>query len=76
MLDRFESMLHFKSLGVTDKIHPADQFTPLIKQLMGYPGFREFWRGSHYSPAMRDWMETNCPDVSDSDASGRLSRAT
>jgi hypothetical protein len=70
MLDRFESMLHFKFLGVTDKVHPADQFAPLIKELMGYPGFQKFWRGSHYSPAMRDWMEANCPDVADSDASG------
>ena len=76
MLDRFESMLHFKFLGVTDKVHPAEQFAPLIKDLMDNPGFKRFWQAeySYYSPTMKGWMKSNCPDVGDPDASGYLSR--
>ena len=76
MLDRFESMLHFKFLGVTDKVHPAEQFTPLIKDLMSNPGFKRFWQAEHsyYSPTMKDWMKTHCPASGDLDASGYLSR--
>ena len=76
ILDRFESMLHFKILGVTDKVHPAEQFTPLIKDLMTNQGFKQFWQAEHdyYSPTMQDWKKSNCPASGDSDESGYFSR--
>jgi hypothetical protein len=76
MLDRFESMLHFRFLGVTDKVHPAEQFTPLIEDLMTNPGFQRFWQAEqrYYSPTMKDWMKSNCPGVGAPDATGYLSR--
>jgi hypothetical protein len=76
LLDRFETMLHFKLLGVTDKVHPAEQFTPLIKDLMSNAGFKRFWASEHsyFSPTMRAWMQTHCPDAGQLDESGYLSR--
>lgn len=53
------------SLGITDKVHLAEQFTPLIEDLMSNPGFQRFWQAKHsdYSPAMKDWMIGNCGPV-------------
>lgn len=76
MLDRFESMLHFRFLGVTDKVHPAEQFTSAIKDLMSNPGFARFWQAEslYYSPARRDWVSKHCPELGDPDAAGYFSR--
>ncbi len=76
MLDRFESMLHFSFLGVTDKVHPAEQFTPLVRDLLSNPGFARFWQAesSYYSPTMNDWVSTHCPAVGEADPTGYFSR--
>ena len=72
MLDRFESMLQFRFLGVTDKIHPAEQFTPFIVDLMSNVGFQRFWQAEHvyFSPEMKSWMGEHCPGVEVSGGTG------
>jgi hypothetical protein len=72
MLDRFESMLQFRVLGVADKTHPAEQFTPFVVDLMSNMGFQRFWQAEHgyFSSEMKNWMKEHCPNVEESTESG------
>ena len=65
MLDRFESMLQFRFLGITNKIHPAEQFTPFIIDLMSNTGFQRFWQAEHvyFSSEMKSWMKEHCSNL-------------
>lgn len=65
IVDRFESMLQFRFLGVTDKTHPDEQYTPFVADLMSNVGFKRFWQAeqSYFSPQMKRWIEEHCPDA-------------
>ena len=72
MLDRFESMLQFRFLGVTNKIQPAEQMTPFVIDLMNNLGFQRFWQAEHasFSSEMKSWMKKHCPSVEVSQGDG------
>jgi len=68
VVDRFESMLQFRFLGVTDRVHPAEQYTPFVADLMSNVGFQRFWQAEqvYFSPQMKRWIEEHCPDAAGS----------
>jgi hypothetical protein len=76
LLDRFESMLQFRFLRVTNRIHPAEQYTPMIADFMSSDGFQKFWKAEHlyYSPAMSSRMKEHCPHLDSSEEVGFAAR--
>ena len=60
-IDRFEIMLQFERLNITDKGHLTGMFGPIMRDWLNYPGFRNVWDGesSYFSVNLRQWHEEN-----------------
>ena len=73
-MDRFDLILHFESLRITNPGHLSNMFGPMLKDFMTNPGFRSFWQAEHlyFSPIMKDWVSKNCPEIDGLRESGYL----
>jgi len=61
LIDRFEIMLQFERLGVTEQGHLTNMIGPFVKDLFNYPGFRSYWDGEspYFSRNLIQWYEEN-----------------
>lgn len=61
MIDRFEIMLQFEKLGITEKGHLTNMIGPFIMDLFNYPGFRSYWDGEapYFSQNLIQWHKEN-----------------
>ncbi len=61
MIDRFEIMLQFEHLGVTETGHLTNMIGPFIRDLFNYPGFRSYWDGEspYFSRNLIRWHKEN-----------------
>ena len=61
LIDRFEIMLQFEHLRVTEKGHLTNMIGPFVKDLFNYPGFRSYWDGesAYFSRNLIRWYEEN-----------------
>ena len=60
-IDRFEIMLQFERLNVTDKRHLTGMFGPIMRDWLTYPGFRTVWdrESPYFSVNLRQWHQEN-----------------
>jgi hypothetical protein len=58
-IDRFEIMLQFEWLKITDKGHLTGMFGPIMKDWLNYPGFRTVWarESPYFSINLREWHQ-------------------
>jgi hypothetical protein len=61
LIDRFEIMLQFERLNVTDKGHLTGMFGPIMQDWLTYPGFRTVWdrESPYFSVNLRQWHKEN-----------------
>ena len=61
IVDRFEIMLQFEALEITDKGHLSNMIGPMIKDWLTLPGFRTYWdrESVYFSENMRQWFREN-----------------
>ena len=61
IVDRFEIMLQFEALGITDKGHLSNMIGPMIKDWLTYPGFRTYFERElpYFSKNMQTWYRDN-----------------
>lgn len=64
LVDRFEIVLQFEHLGITDKGHLSQMIGPFIKDLLEYPGFRGYWDGEspYFSQNLIQWHKKHVED--------------
>jgi hypothetical protein len=60
-IDRFEIMLQFERLNITDKGHLTGMFGPIMKDWLSHPGFRTVWdrESPYFSINLRQWHREN-----------------
>ena len=60
-IDRFEIMLQFERLNITDKGHLTGMFGPIMQDWLSHPGFREVWdrESPYFSINLRQWHKEN-----------------
>jgi len=60
-IDRFEIMLQFERLNITDKGHLTGMFGPIMRDWLNYPGFRTVWdrESPYFSVNLRQWHHEN-----------------
>lgn len=61
LIDRFEIILQFERLGITEKGHLASMIGPFIKDLLSYRGFQRYWESEspYFSHYLIDWHKDN-----------------
>ena len=61
IIDRFEIMLQFERLNITDKGHLTGMFGPIMRDWLNYPGFRTVWdrESPYFSINLRQWHQEN-----------------
>ena len=76
ILDRFDTMLHFEQLGVSEKGHLSGMYGVAVRDCMSHPGFQAFWRAEHgyFSSTMQAWMASHGPEIDGLSDSGYLAR--
>jgi len=60
-IDRFEIMLQFERLNITEKGHLTGMFGPIMRDWLNYPGFRTVWdrESPYFSVNLRQWHQEN-----------------
>ena len=58
-IDRFEIMLQFERLDITDKGHLTGMFGPIMQDWLTYPGFRSVWdrESPYFSVNLQQWHQ-------------------
>jgi hypothetical protein len=58
-IDRFEIMLQFERLNITDKGHLTGMFGPIMQDWLSHPGFRAVWdrESPYFSINLRQWHQ-------------------
>ena len=58
-IDRFEIMLQFERLDITEKGHLTGMFGPIMQDWLNYPGFRSVWdrESPYFSVNLQQWHQ-------------------
>lgn len=61
LIDRFEIILQFERLRITEKGHLGNMIGPFIKDLLSYPGFKKYWESEspYFSRYLIEWYRDN-----------------
>jgi hypothetical protein len=61
LIDRFEIILQFERLGITEKYHLVNMIGPFISDLLNYPGFQKYWESEspYFSRYLIEWRKDN-----------------
>jgi hypothetical protein len=60
-IDRFEIILQFERLGITEKSHLVNMIGPFIRDLLSYSGFQKYWESEapYFSRYLIEWHQEN-----------------
>ena len=61
LIDRFEIILQFERLGITEKDHLVNMIGPFIRDLLHHPGFQKYWESEspYFSRYLIEWHTSN-----------------